>query len=251
MSLKGKVALVTGSTGGIGLGIARALAAAGADIMLNGFGEPAAIEAVLAELRATGVRAEFDGSDLIQPTGPATLVHAALARLGTVDILVNNAGIQHTADHRRTSPPEKWHRRHRPQPLRPLPLHAGRHPRHEVQNGWGRIINIASAHGLVASAQQVRLRRRQARPGRPHQGRRHRTRQHRRHRQRHLPRLGPHPPGPGPDRPPAPPTAGRSSPTPSRRKLLLAEKQPMAPVHHPREPRRPRRLPLLRSRTAP
>src|ERR1700694_3279785 len=98
MSLRGKPALVTGSTSGIGLGIARALAAAGADVMLNGFGDPAAIAALRTELAEThGVRIGYDGADLTKPEAIAGLVERTAAALGPVAILVNNAGIQHTA----------------------------------------------------------------------------------------------------------------------------------------------------------
>ena len=150
MSLKGKVALVTGSTSGIGLGIARALAAEGADIMLNGFGSPETIQAALHSITAHGVRAAHDGADLMHAHGAATLVANTREALGALDILVNNAGIQHTATIA-DFPPEKWHA------VIALNLSAPFHCMQAaipgmVQNGWGRIINIASAHGLVASA---------------------------------------------------------------------------------------------------
>jgi 3-hydroxybutyrate dehydrogenase len=149
MSLKGKVALVTGSTSGIGLGIARALAAEGADIMLNGFGTPDAIEAAIESVTALGVRAAYDGADLMQPEGAASLVAKTHAALGALDILVNNAGIQHTATIAEF-PPEKW------DAVIALNLSAPFHCMQAaipgmVGKGWGRIINIASAHGLVAS----------------------------------------------------------------------------------------------------
>src|SRR5689334_16255136 len=96
--LKGKTALVTGSTSGIGLGIARALAAQGCHVMLNGFGDAAAIERARAALeREHGVRVGYDGSDLTKPDLVAELVSRTVRELGGVDVLVNNAGIQHTA----------------------------------------------------------------------------------------------------------------------------------------------------------
>ena len=151
-NLKGRVALVTGSTSGIGLGIARALAAAGADLMLNGFGDAALVAALEAEFAACGVRARHDGADLMQPDGPAGLVARTEAAFGSLDILVNNAGIQHTASIA-DFPPARW------DAVIGLNLSA---PFHCMQaaipgmtaRGWGRIINIASAHGLVASAQK-------------------------------------------------------------------------------------------------
>src|SRR6476469_7279733 len=108
MSLQGKVALVTGSTSGIGLGIARALAAAGADIMLNGFGDAAQIEALRAELAAThGVKAGYSAADISKPEQIAAMVAEAANTLGSVDILVNNAGIQFTANVE-DFPTERW-----------------------------------------------------------------------------------------------------------------------------------------------
>ncbi|GAC1345863.1 MAG: 3-hydroxybutyrate dehydrogenase [Acetobacteraceae bacterium] len=154
MSLRGKVALVTGSTSGIGLGIARALAAAGADIMLNGFGDAAAIEAMRAELaQQAGVRVGYDGADLMQREGVAGLVQRTEAALGAPAILVNNAGIQHTA-RIEDFPPEKW------DAVIALNLSAAFYGMQAaipgmVRAGWGRIINIASAHGLVASAEKA------------------------------------------------------------------------------------------------
>ena len=152
MSLKGRVALVTGSTSGIGLGIAHALAAAGADLMLNGFGSAEAVQAALDAVGAHGGRVQYDAADLMQPDGPAGLVARTQAALGGLDILVNNAGIQHTATIA-DFPPEKW------DAVIALNLSA---PFHCMQaaipgmtaKGWGRIINIASAHGLVGSAQK-------------------------------------------------------------------------------------------------
>lgn len=153
MSVKGKVVLVTGSTSGIGLGIARALAEAGADIMLNGFGDPAAVEATRAALAADhGVHVAYDGADLMKPDGVAGLVQRTASALGPVAVLVNNAGIQHTAPIAEF-PPEKW------DAVIALNLSAAFHGMRAaipgmVQAGWGRIINIASAHGLVASGEK-------------------------------------------------------------------------------------------------
>src|SRR3984893_14487907 len=96
--LKGKVAVVTGSTSGIGLGIARALAAGGADLVINGFGEAASIEKLRQEIATThGVRVAFGAADLTKPTDATGLIEHATRELGRVDVLVNNAGIQHTA----------------------------------------------------------------------------------------------------------------------------------------------------------
>jgi 3-hydroxybutyrate dehydrogenase len=96
--LKGNVAVVTGSTSGIGLGIARALAAGGADVMINGFGEATAIEKLRQEIAATyGVRVAFSAADLSKPTDATGLIEQATRELGRVDALVNNAGIQHVS----------------------------------------------------------------------------------------------------------------------------------------------------------
>lgn len=152
-SLSGKVALVTGSTSGIGLGIARCLGAQGADLMLNGFGEVGAIETLRAELaQASGVRVEYDGADLSQPAQIAGLVRRTQAALGGLDILVNNAGIQHTAEIK-DFPTERW------DAVIAVNLSAAFHAMQAAipgmtAKGWGRIVNIASAHGLVGSAQK-------------------------------------------------------------------------------------------------
>lgn len=152
-SLAGKAALVTGSTSGIGLGIARCLGEQGASLMLNGFGEPDAIETLRAELaRSLGVQVEYDGVDLSQPAQVAGLVRRARAALGGLDILVNNAGIQHTAEIK-DFPPERW------DAVIAINLSAAFHAMQAaipgmVGKGWGRIINIASAHSLVGSAQK-------------------------------------------------------------------------------------------------
>ena len=151
MSLKGKVALVTGSTSGIGLGIARALAGQGADVMLNGFGPADEIESLRAGLAEEfGVRAAYDGADLSRADQVKMLVQRAGAELGGVDVLVNNAGIQFTASIEEF-PAERW------DAVISINLSAAFHAMQAAipgmkAKGWGRIINIASAHGLVASA---------------------------------------------------------------------------------------------------
>jgi len=148
--LNGKTALVTGSTSGIGLGIARAMAAEGADIVVNGFGDADEIEAIRAGLeRDFGVKAVFLHADLADPAQAVDLVRRAEAGLGKVDILVNNAGIQHT-DRIEAFPPEKW------DAVIAINLSACFHTTRAALPGmqardWGRIINIASAHGLVGS----------------------------------------------------------------------------------------------------
>jgi 3-hydroxybutyrate dehydrogenase len=150
--LKGKLALVTGSTSGIGLGIARALAAQGSDIVLNGFGEPAAIEALRAGLASEfGVRAVYEPADLMKPAEIESLMSRCAAH-GGIDILVNNAGIQHTA-RVDSFPPERW------DAIIALNLSSAFHTTRLALPGmtdrnWGRIINIASVHGLVASAEK-------------------------------------------------------------------------------------------------
>ncbi len=153
-ALAGKVALVTGSTSGVGEGVARALAAQGADIMLNGFGVAADIEALRAGLaKEHSVRARYDGADLARPVEVRSLVEKTTAELGRVDILVNNAGIQHTAPIE-AFPDERW------DAVIAINLSAVFHatkaalPQMKARN-WGRIINIASAHGLVASANKA------------------------------------------------------------------------------------------------
>jgi 3-hydroxybutyrate dehydrogenase len=148
--LKGKTALVTGSTSGIGLGIARALAAEGADIAINGFGEPDRIEELRRSLAGEfGVRVVHHGADVSKPEEVSAMVDHAVAELGGVDILVNNAGIQHVAPVEEF-PIEKW------QQIVSINLSAvfyGIHYAlpHMKRRNWGRIVNIASAHGLVAS----------------------------------------------------------------------------------------------------
>ncbi len=150
MSLKGKGAIVTGSTSGIGQGIAQALAKAGVNVMLNGLGDAKAIEADRANLeKETGVKVLYDGADMTKPEQILAMVDAAAKAFGSVDILVNNAGIQHVAPIEEF-PPEKWDM------ILAINLSASFHAiRHAVplmkKEKWGRIINIASAHALVAS----------------------------------------------------------------------------------------------------
>lgn len=148
--LKGKIALVTGSTSGIGLGIATAFAQQGADIVLNGFGDAADIEKLRSELaKKHGVKVIYDGADLSKGAAVRELVENTVRQLGRIDILVNNAGIQHTALIE-DFPAEKW------DAILALNLSAVFHGTaaalpHMKKQGSGRIINIASAHGLVAS----------------------------------------------------------------------------------------------------
>jgi 3-hydroxybutyrate dehydrogenase len=154
MSLKGRAAVVTGSTSGIGKAIAEAFAGQGCNVMLNGFGDKAAIEAQRAELaKRCGVKVEYNGADMTRPAEIADLVAKARLAFGSVDILVNNAGIQHVAPIE-SFPPEKW------EAIIAINLSATFHAIHHAlplmkAGKWGRIINIASTHGLVASAQKV------------------------------------------------------------------------------------------------
>jgi 3-hydroxybutyrate dehydrogenase len=148
--LNGKSALVTGSTSGIGLGIARALARAGASVMLNGFGDAAAIETLRRELAAeTGGRVLHHGADVSRAAEVAALVAATEAAFGAVDILVNNAGIQHVAPVD-SFPEERW------TAIQDIVLNSTFHAIKAALPGmkrrnWGRIVNVVSAHGLVAS----------------------------------------------------------------------------------------------------
>ena len=152
--LSGKAALVTGSTSGIGLGIARTLAADGADILLNGFGAPVLIDQLLAEFKSQyRVKAAYSPADMSKPADVAAMIAQAARELGGVDILVNNAGIQHVAPVEEF-PVEKW------DAVIAINLSAAFHairaalPHMKARN-WGRIISIASTHGLVASAQKA------------------------------------------------------------------------------------------------
>jgi 3-hydroxybutyrate dehydrogenase len=154
MSLKGKCAVVTGSTSGIGLGIAQALAAQGANIVMNGFGPADEIERLRAGIEKDhGVKAIYNGADMTKPAEIAGLIDAAVKTFGGIGVLVNNAGIQYVAAIE-DFPEEKWNA------IIAINLSAAFHGSkfaipHMRKAGWGRIINIASAHGLVASPQKV------------------------------------------------------------------------------------------------
>ena len=152
--LKGKSALITGSTSGIGLGMARALLAEGCKVMLNGLGDPAQIEQTRAGLQAeSGLEVLYNGADMTKPSEIAAMVAEAEERLGGLDILINNAGIQHTAPVQ-DFPDEKW------EAVIAINLSAVFYGSKAAlpgmqKRGWGRIINIASAHGLVASVNKA------------------------------------------------------------------------------------------------
>ena len=153
-SFAGKTALVTGSTSGIGLSIAKRLAQDGANIILNGFGDAAGIERLRAGLASEcRVKVLFDPADMTKPDTIAAMMKRAAAELGGVDILVNNAGIQHVAPID-DFPPEKW------DAIMAINLSSSFHTVRTAlpgmkKKGWGRIINIASAHALVASPFKV------------------------------------------------------------------------------------------------
>lgn len=148
--LKDKVAVITGSTSGIGLGIAHGLANAGARIVLNGFGDPAEIEKTRAEIEAaSGSRVIYNGADMTKPPEIVAMIKEAHQRFGSVDIVVNNAGIQKVAPIEEF-PVDKW------DAIIAIDLSSSFHTIRTAvplmkAKGWGRIVNIASAHGLVAS----------------------------------------------------------------------------------------------------
>ena len=147
--LKGKTALVTGSTSGIGLGIALALAKDGANVMLNGFGETETAKRAVAEC---GVRVSYHGADMSKPAEIAQMIRACEEEFGALDILVNNAGIQHVSKVE-DFPTERW------DAIIAINLTSAFHTTRLALPGmkkrnWGRILNVASTHGLVASAEK-------------------------------------------------------------------------------------------------
>jgi 3-hydroxybutyrate dehydrogenase len=152
--LKGKTALVTGSTSGIGLAIARAMAEAGADVMLNGFGDAAEIEKERGGLeKEFGIKARYSGADMSKPDEIAAMITDTEKEFGKLDILVNNAGIQHVANIE-DFPIDKW------DAVLAINLSSSFHTIRAAVPGmkrrkFGRIVNIASAHGLVASVQKA------------------------------------------------------------------------------------------------
>jgi 3-hydroxybutyrate dehydrogenase len=147
--IKGKTALVTGSTSGIGLAMAIGLAKQGANIMVNGFGEK---DAAIAAIKACGVEVEYHGADMSKPAEIEDLIKQTEKRFGSLDILVNNAGIQHTANIE-DFPVDRW------ESIIAINLSSAFYTSHHAlpgmkQRNWGRIINIASVHGLVGSIQK-------------------------------------------------------------------------------------------------
>lgn len=149
MPLKGKTAIITGSTSGIGLGIAKGFASEGINIVLNGFGDTDNIKKERAEIESMGVACIYNNADMTKPDEITAMVDEAAKHFGSVDILVNNAGIQHVASVEEF-PSEKW------DAIIAINMSSAFHATravipHMKTQGWGRIINIASAHGLVAS----------------------------------------------------------------------------------------------------
>lgn len=148
-NIKGKTVIITGSTSGIGLGIATAFADQGANIVINGFGDASDIEKERASLESKGIKCIYNGADMTKPDQIEAMIAEAKDAFGSVDILVNNAGIQFVSPVE-NFPPEKW------DAIIAINMTSSFHTiRHALPlmkaQGWGRIINIASAHGLVAS----------------------------------------------------------------------------------------------------
>jgi len=148
-SLKGKTALITGSTSGIGLAIAKGMASAGANIVMNGFGDTETIESERKNIESLGVKAIHSGADMTKPDEITSMINEAEEEFGAIDILVNNAGIQYVSPIE-DFPPEKW------QAIIDINLSSGFHTTRNAlpkmrERGWGRVINMCSAHGLVAS----------------------------------------------------------------------------------------------------
>ena len=153
VGLKGRVAVVTGSTSGIGLGVAGALATQGAAVLLNGFGPKTAIDAAIAEVAAHGTPVAYSDADVSSAAEIAAMLDHAARALGPVDVLVNNAGIQFTAPVE-DFPVDRW------EAILAVNLSAVFHATHAVLPGmrarnWGRIVNIASTHGLVGSVHKA------------------------------------------------------------------------------------------------
>lgn len=149
MGLENKTAIITGSTSGIGLGIARGFAAEKMNLVINGFGAADEIEKTRKELETSGAKVIYSAADMSRPEAIIEMVEVAAQTFGSVDIVVNNAGIQHVAPVDEF-PPEKW------DAIIAINLSAAFHTtrgalKYMKKNGWGRIINIASAHALVAS----------------------------------------------------------------------------------------------------
>lgn len=149
MSLKGKTAIITGSTSGIGLGIAQGFAKEGINIVMNGFGDEGEIERERSELEKKGIKAVYNSADMTKPDEIAAMVEDTVREFGSVDIVINNAGIQNVQPVEEF-PIEKW------DAIIAINMSSSFHTvrsavPHMKKQGWGRIINIASAHGLVAS----------------------------------------------------------------------------------------------------
>jgi 3-hydroxybutyrate dehydrogenase len=147
--LKGKTAIITGSTSGIGLGIAKGFAGKGMNLVINGFGDKDDIEKERKGLEKLGIKALYNPADMTKPDEIAAMVNDAAQHFGSVDVIVNNAGIQNVAPVE-DFPIEKWNA------IIAINMNSGFHMTRAAvpymkKQGWGRIINIASAHGLVAS----------------------------------------------------------------------------------------------------